>query len=128
MTARPESPAERQLLPVDADRALLVGRVWSSERIDGLARPRWGHPDIPLRLLAPVDLQCLKACGVTFAASVLERVFEEQARGNPDAAEAIRSSLQQSRGDRLNHVEPGNKTAAAIKRVLVAEGLWSPYL
>lgn len=93
-----------------------------------LGRERWVAPEAPLRLLAPVDLQCLKACGVTFAVSALERVVEEQARGDFEAAENIRRSLQESLGRRLADVRPGSEEAARIKSELLAEDLWSQYL
>ena len=40
--------------------------------------------------LSPVDLQAVKAAGVTFAISMVERVIEEQAKGVPERAAAIR--------------------------------------
>ena len=40
-----------------------------------------GVDDLP-PLLAPCDLQAIKACGVTFARSMVERVIEERAGGN----------------------------------------------
>ena len=46
------------------------------------------NPDRP-RLLAPVDLQAVKACGVTFAESLLERVIEEQAKGDAKQADGF---------------------------------------
>jgi fumarylacetoacetate (FAA) hydrolase family protein len=79
-------------------------------------------------LLAPVDLQAVKAAGVTFAVSMLERVIEERARGHPDAAAAIRTEVRRLIGDDLSRLRPGSDEAAALKRVLVAQGAWSPYL
>ncbi len=79
-------------------------------------------------LLAPVDLQAVKACGVTFAASMLERVIEEQARGDPAAAEGIRSVLAKEIGADLGSIAPGSAEAARLKEALVARGLWSAYL
>ncbi len=93
-----------------------------------LGRERWVEPESRLRLLAPVDLQCLKACGVTFAVSALERVVEEQARGDLQAAEAIRRALRESLAPRLARIRPGSTEAAALKAELVTEGLWSQYL
>ncbi|ARE42065.1 Fumarylacetoacetate hydrolase family protein [Rhodovulum sp. P5] len=81
-----------------------------------------------LHLLAPLDLQAVKASGVTFAESMVERVIEEQAAGDPDRAEAIRKKVQAVIGDSLSGIEPGSDKALEVKRVLQAEGLWSPYL
>lgn len=81
-----------------------------------------------LRWLAPCDLQAVKACGVTFAASMVERVIEEQAAGDPDRAEAIRAKVGGVIGDSLAGLVPGSAEAAEVKRVLLAEGLWSQYL
>lgn len=93
-----------------------------------LGRERWIAREAPLQLLAPVDLQCLKACGVTFAVSALERVVEEKARGDLEAAEAIRRSLEKSLGRRFADVRPGSEAAARLKSELLAHGLWSQYL
>lgn len=84
-------------------------------------------PDRP-HLLAPFDLAAVKACGVTFARSMIERVIEEQAKGDPSGAEAIRARCTAIIGDRLNALEPGSEAAAAVKAALIAEGLWSQYL
>jgi len=79
-------------------------------------------------LLAPIDLQAVKAAGVTFAVSMLERVIEERARGNPDAATAIRAEVQRLVGDDLARLKPGSPEAMALKEVLVEQGVWSQYL
>jgi fumarylacetoacetate (FAA) hydrolase family protein len=79
-------------------------------------------------LLAPVDLQAIKAAGVTFPLSMLERVIEEQARGAPEKAEAIRKSVQANLGGDIRTLVPGSAEAAELKRVLIAEGAWSQYL
>ena len=80
------------------------------------------------RLLAPCDLQAIKAAGVTFVASMLERVIEEQARGDPARAEGVRRKISRIVGDNLRSVQPGSAEAARVKDVLLAEGLWSQYL
>ncbi|QDL92591.1 fumarylacetoacetate hydrolase family protein [Paroceanicella profunda] len=80
------------------------------------------------RLLAPCDLQVLKAAGVTFASSMIERVVEEQAKGDPAAAETIRAKLAPVLGDSLRGLEPGSDKAMEVKRVLVEMGMWSQYL
>jgi fumarylacetoacetate (FAA) hydrolase family protein len=79
-------------------------------------------------LLAPNDLQAIKASGVTFVQSLLERVIEEQARGDTAKAEAIRVQVMRIIGDNLASVKPGSREADEIKRVLVAQGAWSQYL
>ncbi|WP_449409794.1 fumarylacetoacetate hydrolase family protein [Methylobacterium komagatae] len=79
-------------------------------------------------LLAPFDLQAIKAAGVTFATSMLERVIEERARGDMLAATAIRAEVKRLVGDDLRQLRPGSPEAAALKAVLVAQGAWSQYL
>ncbi|WP_017611842.1 fumarylacetoacetate hydrolase family protein [Nocardiopsis salina] len=160
------------LLPEDADRATLVGRVWDPEtggprpvlvrgeqvhdlfslaptvsallesedalrRLqDVRGRPRWNlaelaaAPDEPgaARLLAPVDLQVVKACGVTFADSMVERVIEERCAGDPARAEQVRATVTAAVGSAVGGVEPGSEQARAVKEVLVERGLWSQYL
>jgi fumarylacetoacetate (FAA) hydrolase family protein len=78
--------------------------------------------------LAPCDLQAVKACGVTFAGSMVERVIEEQAAGDPARADEIRSRIGARIGDSLNNITPGSPEADAVKQALIAEGLWSQYL
>lgn len=87
-----------------------------------------GQPVADFTLLAPCDLQAVKASGVTFAASMVERVIEEQAAGDPDAAEAIRARIGAAIGASLRGIKPGSPEAARVKEALLAEGLWSQYL
>ncbi|MHA6721709.1 fumarylacetoacetate hydrolase family protein [Sphingomonas sp. RS2018] len=82
----------------------------------------------PVELLCPVDLQCIKACGVTFAVSALERVIEERARGDWSAAAAIRQRLEGRIGGSIRSVVPGSAEAAALKVALIEDGMWSQYL
>jgi len=79
-------------------------------------------------LLAPIDLQAIKAAGVTFAVSMLERVIEERARGNPAAAAAIRAEINRLVGGDLGRLKPGSRQADDLKQVLLAHGAWSQYL
>jgi fumarylacetoacetate (FAA) hydrolase family protein len=79
-------------------------------------------------LLTPVDLQAVKAAGVTFAVSMIERMIEERARGNPQAAEAIRGDILGIVGDDLQSLQPGSEAAAALKTALIARDMWSQYL
>lgn len=84
--------------------------------------------DDVMHLLAPCDLQAVKACGVTFAESMVERVIEEQAAGDADRAEEIRAKVKDKIGDSLSGITPGSDQAMEVKKVLIAEGLWSQYL
>jgi fumarylacetoacetate (FAA) hydrolase family protein len=79
-------------------------------------------------LLAPCDLQPVKACGVTFAGSMVERVIEERAGGDPAQADAIRARVGAAIGDSLRNIRPGSAEAMALKAALIAEGIWSQYL
>jgi fumarylacetoacetate (FAA) hydrolase family protein len=79
-------------------------------------------------LLAPCDLQAIKAAGVTFVASMLERVIEEQARGDPAKAESVRNVIVGIIGDDLAKVRPGSPEAARLKDALIAQHAWSQYL
>jgi fumarylacetoacetate (FAA) hydrolase family protein len=165
------------ILPDDADRALLIGRLWlpevgpvlvahqggvlfdlsplapTSSQLLELDEPaaavRAALPTLkvvaPLAdvlansdelrrdasrpwLLAPCDLQVIKASGVTFIASLLERVIEEQARGDASKAQGIREALAGILGDNLAGIVPGSAEAARVKQVLIAQGAWSQYL
>jgi fumarylacetoacetate (FAA) hydrolase family protein len=78
--------------------------------------------------MAPCDLQAVKAAGVTFVASMLERVIEEQARGDASRAEAVRQAVVAVIGDNLRNVKPGSPESAKLKEVLLAQGMWSQYL
>lgn len=103
-------------------------RGWNGEVLGDLTdlaeRTLEGRPG----LLAPCDLQALKAAGVTFADSLIERVIEERAKGDPVAAKAIRIDLARSIGIDLSSVRPGSAEAAAAKALLTKAGLWSQYL
>ncbi|MDQ1923024.1 fumarylacetoacetate hydrolase family protein [Massilia pseudoviolaceinigra] len=164
------------MLPVDAERALLVGRVWRGGAGPSVVVLRRGQlidisahaatmaellecadapeiarnaPGVALgtldellakakagtgaetdrtRLLAPNDLQAIKACGVTFAVSLLERVIEEQAKGDPARAGELRAAMQECIGDDLSAIKPGSPAADKLKQDLIARGLWSPYM
>jgi fumarylacetoacetate (FAA) hydrolase family protein len=171
----PLSP--ERILPADASRARLVGRVWLPGRPSGPAVVviREGRvfdisahaatvsellenkevlrglpdcdgtpigdfdailansaadkraPEIPY-FLAPVDLQAIKACGVTFVVSMLERVIEEKAQGDPAAAESIRATITREIGGDLTAVRPGSAEAEKLKQALIERGMWSQYL
>ena len=104
-------------LPGGKDMGPVADRDWT---------PRWqgGKPF----LLAPIDLQCIKAAGVTFAVSALERVIEERARGDAAKAFEFRDMIRDRIGSELSSVRPGSTEAEALKALLIAEGLWSQYL
>ena len=170
-----------KILPVDAERATLIGRAWVPGRVGGpspvviaggraydmarvvptvsellnsrdpvnMARggvkSGWARaigevadlisnshadrrdPKKPY-LLVPCDLQALRACGVTFIASMLERVIEEHAKGDPLKAEEIRSSIGAEIGTELQSVRPGSAEAMRLKESLIRRNLWSQYL
>lgn len=78
--------------------------------------------------LAPIDLQAVKAAGVTFAISMLERVIEERARGDYNAAAEIRKTVKELVGDDLKKLKPGSPQAMKLKETLIAQGAWSQYL
>src|SRR6478735_1805770 len=103
--------------PRIASLAEVIANSHADKRIDGTP---W--------LMAPCDLQALKAAGVTFVASMLERVIEEQARGNPALAESVRKDVMAVIGDDLSKVVPGSPGAAKLKEVLLAKNMWSQYL
>jgi fumarylacetoacetate (FAA) hydrolase family protein len=103
------------------------GKTWSTESL-------WANTDPQNRdeqqawFLAPTDLQAIKAAGVTFVASMLERVIEEQARGDAAKAESVRKAVIDVIGDNLRNIKPGSAQAIKLKEVLVAQGVWSQYL
>ncbi|MEG8013366.1 fumarylacetoacetate hydrolase family protein [Sphingomonas sp. 22R3R2A-7] len=84
--------------------------------------------DAPARLLSPIDLQCVKAAGVTFAVSAIERVIEERARGDASKAAEVRGRLESRIGGSVRLVVPGSEEAAALKQALIDDGMWSQYL
>jgi fumarylacetoacetate (FAA) hydrolase family protein len=113
--------------PAGALRAAKGERIGDLEAILNNTPPDRRDPAKPW-LLAPVDLQVLKAAGVTFAISMLERVIEERARGNPASAEAIRKEVVRLVGDDLSKLKPGSDEAARLKQVLIEQNAWSQYL
>ena len=165
----------KNILPLDHDRAVLIGRIWTKDLGPTLVRVREDHiydishlaatstqllemadpvgtvreyggphiantaavlansaqdrrqPDEPW-FLAPCDLQAIKAAGVTFVASMLERVIEEQARGDAGRAESVRRSVVGVIGDNLRSIKPGSVQAAQLRDVLISQGVWSQYL
>ncbi len=113
-----ERPADRIR---DARDLPAVGRI---DALLAASVPGSGEP----RFLAPVDLQPVKASGVTFVSSLLERVIEEQARGDPGKAGVIRARIDTLVGGDLSAIRPGSREAEALKQTLVEQGAWSQYL
>jgi fumarylacetoacetate (FAA) hydrolase family protein len=101
------------------------GRVVGS--LDQIATASVGDTTA-IHFLAPCDLQAIKACGVTFARSMVERVIEEKAGGDPARAEDIRNRIGTVIGDSLRNIRPGSDEAGQVKQALIAEGMWSQYL
>ncbi|HMO27359.1 MAG TPA: fumarylacetoacetate hydrolase family protein [Tepidisphaeraceae bacterium] len=79
-------------------------------------------------LLAPNDLCATKACGVTFIRSLLERVVEEKAQGDPTKAADIRAMITHALGDDLSKVKPGSPQTVQLKKKFIDAGIWSQYL
>src|SRR3954452_4692345 len=103
-----------------ADHGRVTGkRLFTLDQLNDLPRERF---------LAPVDLQAVKAAGVTFAVSAVERVIEESARGDFRRAGEIRDKLEQRIGGAIRSVVPGTEAAAHLKEALIDDGLWSQYL
>lgn len=173
------SKEAQSVLPEDAGKALLIGRIWDvdsagprvvavsgpdvydlsrlaatvSELLElpdpaaavrsavtdpDVAERRWATADVVQaslagdaarpRLLAPVDLQVIKACGVTFVDSMVERVIEERCAGDASRAADIRELVGRALGGSIAALRPGSAEAAEAKRILIQEGLWSQYL
>lgn len=117
---------------LELDDAVEIARAATGKSLGKLAEiaaNSTGKPDQSRPyLLAPADLQAIKACGVTFAQSMIERVIEEKAAGNPDRAASIRERVSDLIGGSLNNLKAGSPEAAKVKQALIAEGMWSQYL
>lgn len=125
-----ETPTMRDLMERDDLAAYL--RAAGGEYLGSLAEisrnSTEGSDKRKVHLLSPADLQAIKASGVTFAQSMVERVIEERAAGDPDLAQDIRKKVQAVIGDSLRGIVPGSDKALQVKAVLQREGLWSQYL
>jgi fumarylacetoacetate (FAA) hydrolase family protein len=117
---QPDPVAFLRTLPTDRRLGSIEDMLRNSDPAERDASRPW--------LLAPIDLQAIKAAGVTFASSLLERVVEEQAKGNPAAADEVRAALVAQIGVDLSRVKPGSAEAEALRAALTARGLWSQYL
>ena len=127
----PEAPTMRDLLEMDDP----AGHLQSCEgtpigTVAEIAANSWnrrGDLNVP-HLLAPFDLQAVKACGVTFAQSIIERVIEEKAKGDASQADAIRARCIEILGSSLTSVKAGSDEAQAVKDALIEADMWSQYL
>ncbi len=123
------APTMRDLLEMDDPAAFVTTQTGTPVMpLTDLMAASLEAPGDKTRLLAPCDLQAVKACGVTFARSMIERVIEERAGGDATRADAIRARVQSVIGDSLRNLVPGSEQAAEVKRLLQAENLWSAYL
>jgi fumarylacetoacetate (FAA) hydrolase family protein len=126
------APTMRDLLdledPAQAVRGLSdAPRIASTREVLANSAESTRNPALPW-FLAPCDLQAVKAAGVTFVSSMLERVIEEQARGDPAKAERVRAAVVGIIGENLRSVRPGSPEAMRLKEALIAQGVWSQYL
>ncbi|MFB2549598.1 fumarylacetoacetate hydrolase family protein [Ensifer soli] len=125
------TPTLRDLLelddPVAHARAAEGEPLGTIEAVFSASLGASGDPE-RLHLLAPCDLQAVKACGVTFARSMIERVIEEKAAGNPALAVAIREKVTAIIGNSLRDLKAGSPEAAKVKAALIETGVWSQYL
>ena len=126
------APTMRDLLdledPAQAVRSLSdAPRIASTREVLANSAESTRNPALPW-FLAPCDLQAVKAAGVTFVSSMLERVIEEQARGDPAKAERVRAAVVGIIGENLRSVRPGSPEAMRLKEALIAQGVWSQYL
>ena len=110
--------------------ALLAGNFPIIGSVETLLFNSINHPSDQayLHLLSPFDLQAIKACGVTFVCSMIERVIEEKANGNPDVAKNIRAKIDETIGSSIENLVPGSQEALELKEVLIKENMWSQYL
>ena len=119
-----EDPVALVRSALASSRASAIGQL--GEMLANSAADR-RNPERPY-FLSPVDLQAVRACGVTFIGSMLERVIEERAKGDPAGAEAIRKNLADEIGGELRTIKPGSPEAARVKDSLIKRDMWSQYL
>jgi fumarylacetoacetate (FAA) hydrolase family protein len=126
-----EAPTVRDVCELEDPAAYVrAAKGQAIGNLDEIARNSFeaGREQTKPFLLSPVDLQAVKASGVTFVVSLLERVIEEQARGSPERADAIRKDIVGLIGEDLSKLKPGSREAMEIKARLIARGAWSQYL
>lgn len=120
LKAWPETGVPEGGLPFGGFEDFEFSKSWVA---DGSPAHRTGS-----QLISPIDLQCVKAAGVTFAVSAVERVIEERARGDYNKAQEIRNALAERVGTDIRSVKPGSEDSARLKDALISDGLWSQYL
>ena len=123
----PRAPLVRDICEMDDPAGYVTGAAGTDLGTAEALAAVVPHPD-RLHFLAPCDLQAIKACVVTFAGSMVERVIEERAAGNPAMAEDIRTRIGARIGTSLSAITPGSEQAQQVKAALQQEGLWSQYL
>ena len=129
------APTSSQLLNTDNPVAFInetiltqwVDCIGSVDDFINNCHPDLRNPQQPF-FLSPCDLQAIRACGVTFVSSMVERVIEEFAKGQPDKSAEIRHSITKEVGDNLKNIVPGSEMAEKLKVILTRQGLWSQYL
>ena len=132
--ARGAAPTVSELLNADDPVALVraaatdAPRLGSGEELLANSAAEEGQDPSKPYLLAPCDLQAVKAAGVTFVSSLLERVIEEQTRGDPARAAEVRARIDGIVGGDLRAIKPGSEAAARLKELLVERQAWSQYL
>jgi fumarylacetoacetate (FAA) hydrolase family protein len=119
------APTMRDLIEAPDSAALDGPVLFDLAELERRARAQ--DPARPF-LLSPIDLQVVKAAGVTFALSAIERVIEERARGDAAGAAAVRERIEARIGGEIRAVVPGSEAAARLKAALIEDGLWSQYL
>lgn len=119
-------PTMRDLLEMGDPAAYVAQSV--GEPIADISNLLNSGSDGRVHLLAPIDLQSVKACGVTFARSMIERVIEERAAGNPELATRIRGRIAAVIGESIRDLKAGSAAAEQVKTALIDEGVWSQYL
>lgn len=113
--------------PASALRAATGRSLGSLDALLAATRPDARDGNAPF-ILAPVDLQAVKATGVTFVVSMLERVIEERSRGSAEEAVKFRDEINELIGSDISALKPGSPEAAELKDILIARGAWSQYL
>ena len=125
-----QTPTMRDLLEKENPAEYINGvegiKIISLNKIEENVHNKVFDPDF--KILAPCDLQVVKACGVTFAKSMVERVIEERAAGDPKKAEILRANIGDLIGSSLKDIVPGSAKAMEVKDILIKESLWSQYL
>ena len=127
-------PTTSELLNTDnpkksIERAISLGAPTVSDLVGVIENTTYSNRDLrAYYFLSPCDLQAIRACGVTFVSSMVERVIEEFAKGDSDKALEIRKKIGSVIGSQISEVRPGSADAVRLRKVLIEQGLWSQYL